>query len=412
MNDIISVRYPRECEVTIYRTNTQTEEKVHTIIEEIIRKNNTKAENERIYHLGELTGYLDGNKMILDPDKYYSDKTSSSVVLIPLADYNRLEEKNETLNDGEVLLFSTQTKSYGQNEIYLDDTKFNIKKELDKSQLDEKNNDKDIPITYMIMKDEEQILNILKQTYEKSTQNDETKASLMAMTYYEAFDMKGSSELKKNVEQQIRTALSEQVPETFCSCSGRQINKDSFYKLYGSLFFMGMYLGFMFLMVTVLIIYYKQISEGYDDKGRYKIMQQVGMDKQEVKKSIRSQVLMIFFLPLIMAIEYLLSLGFALIVSAGTVFFKDLEHITTVVLMAWIYGTPIMYSLEMIPANIKWLFKVNPMTAVIESYHRILYWKELPLGKDVLYSAVFAIVMVIIGELVFAKLDDNFAEEL
>ena len=54
---------------------------------------------------------------------------------------------------------------------------------------------------------------------------------------------------------------------------------------------MGMYLGFMFLMVTVLIIYYKQISEGYDDKDRYKIMQQVGMDKQEVKKSIRSQVL-------------------------------------------------------------------------------------------------------------------------
>lgn len=302
MNDIISVRCPRECEVTIYRTNTQTEEKVHTIIEKIIRKNNTKAENERIYHSGELTGYLDGNKMILDPDKYYSDKTSSSVVLIPLADYNRLEEKNETLNDGEVLLFSTQTKSYGQNEIYLDDTKFNVKKELDKSKLDEKNNDKDIPITYMIMKDEEQILNILKQTYEKSTQNDETKASLMAMTYYEAFDMKGSSELKKNVEQQIRTALSEQVPETFCSCSGRQINKDSFYELYGSLFFMGMYLGFMFLMVTVLIIYYKQISEGYDDKGRYKIMQQVGMDKQEVKKSIRSQVLMIFFLPLIMAI--------------------------------------------------------------------------------------------------------------
>lgn len=302
MNDIISARYPRECKVTIYRTNAQTEEKVHTIIEEIIRKNNTKAENERIYHSAALTGYLDGNKMILDPDKYYSDKTSSSVVLIPLADYNRLEEKNETLNDGEVLLFSTQTKSYGQNEIYLDDTKFHVKKELDKSKLDEKNNDKDIPITYMIMKDEEQILNILKQTYEKSTQNDETKASLMTMTYYEAFDMKGSSELKRNVEQQIRTALSEQVPETFCSCSGRQISKDSFYELCGSLFFMGMYLGFMFLMVTVLIIYYKQISEGYDDKGRYKIMQQVGMDKQEVKKSIRSQVLIIFFLPLVMAI--------------------------------------------------------------------------------------------------------------
>lgn len=120
----------------------------------------------------------------------------------------------------------------------------------------------------------------------------------------------------------------------------------------------------------------------------------------------------ILFLPLVMAIEYLLALGFALIVSAGTVFFKDLEHITTVILMAWIYATPIMYSMDIIPANIKWLFKANPMTSVIESYHKILYWKVLPSGKEVLYSAVFAIVMVIIGELVFAKLDDNFAEEL
>ena len=77
------------------------------------------------------------------------------------------KKKNETLNDGEVLLFFYSDKSYGQNEIYLDDTKFHVKKELDKSKLDEKNNDKDIPITYMIMKDEEPILNILKQTYEK-----------------------------------------------------------------------------------------------------------------------------------------------------------------------------------------------------------------------------------------------------
>ena len=300
MNDIISVRYPRECEVTILGTNAQAEEKAQEIIAEVVRKNNTKATNERIYHSGELTGYLKGNKMILDPDKYYSSKTSESVVLIPLADYNRLEGKNETLNDGEVILFTTQTKGYRQNEIYLDDAKFTVKEELDQSTLDEKNNDKNIPITYLVMKDEEQIQNILKQTYENSTLSDEEKASLMGITYSKSFDIKGSGEVKNNVEKQLKTALDKELPNAFCS--GRQVNKESFYELYGSLFFMGMYLGFMFLMVTVLIIYYKQISEGYDDKDRYKIMQQVGMDKREVKKSIRSQVLMVFFLPLVMAI--------------------------------------------------------------------------------------------------------------
>ena len=300
MNDIISARYPRECEVTISGTSAQAEEKVQKIIAEVTKKNHTKATNERAYHSGELTGYLNGNKMILDPDKYFTNKTSGSITLIPLADFNRLEGKNESLNDGEVILFSTQTKGYGKNEIYLDDTKFSVKKELDKSALDEKNNDKNVPITYLVMKDEEQIQNILKQTYENCTLGDEAKTSMMGIIYKKSFDIKGFGEVKKNVEEQIKTSLNEQVPGAFSS--GRQINQEAFYELYGSLFFMGLYLGFMFLMVTVLIIYYKQISEGYDDKERYKIMQQVGMDKQEVKKSIRSQVLMVFFLPLVMAI--------------------------------------------------------------------------------------------------------------
>lgn len=340
MNDIISDRYPRECEVTIYRTNAQTEEKVQEIIAEVTRKNHTKTTNERVYHSGELTGYLEDNKMILNPDKYYSNQTSGSVVLIPLADYNRLEGKNETLNDGEVILFSTQTKGYGQSEIYLDDTKFSVKKELEKSKLDEKNNDKNIPITYLVMKDEEPIQNILNQTYKNSTQSDEEKAYLMGITYNKSFDIEGSGEVKKNVEEQLKTALEEQVPEAFSG--GRQVKRESFYELYGSLFFMGMYLGFMFLMVTVLIIYYKQISEGYDDKERYKIMQQVGMDKREVKKSIRSQVLMVFFLPLVMAIIHVAA-AFKVITKMLAIFYMTNTAlfiectIATIVVFAMIY---------------------------------------------------------------------------
>ncbi len=75
--------------------------------------------------------------------------------------------------------------------------------------------------------------------------------------------------------------------------------------LFGGLFFLGLFMGAMFLIGTVLIIYYKQVSEGYEDARRFDIMQKVGMSRHEVKKSIKSQVLMVFFLPLLMALVHL-----------------------------------------------------------------------------------------------------------
>lgn len=120
----------------------------------------------------------------------------------------------------------------------------------------------------------------------------------------------------------------------------------------------------------------------------------------------------LFFLPMVMIVEYMLTLGFTLIVSAGTVYFKDLEHIVTVILMAWIYLTPILFSMDVIPKKLVWIFKCNPMTPIIEAYHYVLYWKCIPKGAGLLYSVICAIVILIIGELTFAKLNDNFAEEL
>ncbi len=118
------------------------------------------------------------------------------------------------------------------------------------------------------------------------------------------------------------------------------------------------------------------------------------------------------WLPPVMLIEYLLTVGFVLLVSAGTVYLKDLEHIITVILMAWIYLTPIMYPLHMIPDRILWIFQINPITPVIEAYHAILYWKKAPDLSELAYAFLFGIVLLVISEVVFMKLSDNFAEEL
>ena len=82
----------------------------------------------------------------------------------------------------------------------------------------------------------------------------------------------------------------------------RENNKASLYQMYGSIMFLGIFVGTLFLMGAVMIIYYKQISEGFDDRKRFQIMQKVGMSRQEVRQTIRSQVVTVFFLPLVVAI--------------------------------------------------------------------------------------------------------------
>lgn len=106
-----------------------------------------------------------------------------------------------------------------------------------------------------------------------------------------------------NDEKRHNAILSDLAEKTgdFVLLTSRADGKYNFLDLYGGLFFLGLFLGTLFIMAAVLIIYYKQISEGYDDKKRFEIMQNVGLSKGEVKASIHSQVLTVFFLPLVMA---------------------------------------------------------------------------------------------------------------
>lgn len=120
----------------------------------------------------------------------------------------------------------------------------------------------------------------------------------------------------------------------------------------------------------------------------------------------------ILYLPVIMVIEYLLALGIAFIVSAITVYFRDLEQIIGVLMMAWIYLTPIMYDVDFIPEELRTLFFMNPMTPVICVYHDILYYKQIPSANYLIQSGVVAVVVFVVGFLVFGKMERNFAEEM
>lgn len=119
------------------------------------------------------------------------------------------------------------------------------------------------------------------------------------------FDFDGTKQQKinctKKINQYLVSDAEKEIGNGTAYVEGRAENEEAVYTLYGGIFFLGIFLGTMFLMVTVMIIFYKQTSEGYDDKERYEIMEKVGMSNAEVKKSIQSQVRMVFFLPIVTA---------------------------------------------------------------------------------------------------------------
>lgn len=109
-------------------------------------------------------------------------------------------------------------------------------------------------------------------------------------------DMDGTDAQKIKCVDQIRKALNGTA-----NADSRQSMEKELFAAYGGFLFLGLFLGVLFLLVTTLIIYYKQVSEGYQDRRRFEIMQQVGMSRREVRQSIQTQILMVFFLPLVVA---------------------------------------------------------------------------------------------------------------
>jgi ABC-2 type transport system permease protein len=115
-------------------------------------------------------------------------------------------------------------------------------------------------------------------------------------------------------------------------------------------------------------------------------------------------------LPLVMAVEYILALGITMIMSSINVYFRDLEHILGIISMAWMFMTPIMYDLSIVPANLMWIFKLNPMTSIVTAYRDILYAGSVPSLGTLGVSLGMGIIFLVVGFAVFGKLKKRFSE--
>ncbi len=308
MEDILRTRFPQEFEIDIYDTDKEREDKIHTIIQEETKSAGVRTESENAYHCGVATILKKGNKFILADDNAVYSETSNAygIYMLSVDDYNRLENDSVALDEDEVLIYTPEEDAPKiGNIIRIEQDTYKVVKELDNMSIERKVSSSSIGTYYVIFKDEghiEKYLEAVRQRLKKEGGTD-AEMKMLRILYRIRFDLEGEEESCSLATKKIQKRVKEEVPDTYCT--GRELNRRSFYEVYGGLLFIGIYLGIMFLMATVLIMYYKQISEGYEDKERYQIMQKVGMSKREVRRSIASQVLIIFFLPLIVTIVHI-----------------------------------------------------------------------------------------------------------
>jgi ABC-2 type transport system permease protein len=127
---------------------------------------------------------------------------------------------------------------------------------------------------------------------------------------------------------------------------------------------------------------------------------------------IRVNPVVWMFLPIVMLVEYIMGLGIAMISSAVTVYFRDLQHILGIVQMAWMFMTPIVYPISYVPEHLLPIFYMNPMTPIVTAYRDILYYARPPMLSTLVSALCFGIVMLAAGFAVFNRLKRGFAEEL
>ncbi|MDD2959174.1 MAG: FtsX-like permease family protein [Lachnospiraceae bacterium] len=308
--DSLRSRYPRNLNLDLYFTGADG--MAQDRLEEIRQTAAGQAEDCRLtqenvldYRAATMTGYLAGGRIETE-DSRQEDLLSEGlsqmrqIFIVPLEDYNRLMNQSETLETGEALVYSTKTEFTEDTIIFPgEDRSFQVKKIVP----DFVDNGTDamqvIPSLFLFIPDFDEFI----VSYGKV--KDSAGESLLAYHWLYGFDLDGTDEqqiqLQNQLEEKLNRDFYEEKSIFWIRIEGAAKERAGFYGLYGGLFFLGILLGIVFIFAAVLIIYYKQISEGYEDQSRFEIMQKVGMTKQNIRKSVNSQVLTVFFLPLITA---------------------------------------------------------------------------------------------------------------
>ena len=316
--DSLHTRYPSDINLTVdYLSGTPevsyTAEKVDQLISEVddvIDGFGVEPQNVQRYLSTSVTTMLKDGKLIADKNTVDTADVNTmdyvcAVYFVPLEDYNRCMGADETLGENQVLLHCVRRTYADPTITMIDGTVLEIKNQLDDFMSSGDAAMNMLPTVFVVVNNLESIIDAINMELANLGEAYLCRPELM---YSFDVDMTADEEIK------LADSIRERIRELDISGKGgfysssvecREANRDDFYGTYGGIFYLGIILSIVFLLATVLIIYYKQITEGYEDEGRFEIMRKVGMTTKDIRQSINSQMLTVFFLPLITAVLHL-----------------------------------------------------------------------------------------------------------
>lgn len=309
MNDTIENRYPRSNGITVYvekmeQTTAENRAVVSERLQSKVEENGYSTDNLLEYAYFDTYGIQNGNSIELDPDTSLYDVSGMDklrqIFFITAEDYNRISGSSVTLSEGEALL-RTLNCSYKEKELQFGDKlSLRIVGQAPKELTEYLDLEEMVSSTFlMIVKSEQSILPL-----DYALTNG---INALEKMIYVGFDVAENDERQIEAQELMQDEIVNidelrQENGGFSYMTGCKANdRVNFAITYGGLFFLGIMLSILFVFAAVMIIYYKQISEGYEDQSRFEIMRKVGMTAKDIRASINSQVLTVFFAPLLLA---------------------------------------------------------------------------------------------------------------
>ncbi len=320
--EILRYRFPRNIEVKTTDVSREQSDALRSAADAYITDSGIAAKGTISFMYARRSLHLDGTQLRTDA----LNGGNTIVYFIPLEDYNRIQNTGETLLPDELLFYSPDM-TYKSSGLSVGDIEFSVKSVVYDFEIADSRMDKTDDIIYLVLADEDAVIKTFSAL---SGDNYEWPG----FYYYYGFDLSGAADARQSFASwELGAALpvltGDNGKEMPVYVSSAAESRGDFLSIYGGLFFLGLFLGALFIMATVIIMYYKQITEGYDDKNRFEIMQKVGLSRAEIRATIRSQVLTVFFLPLIAAGIHIIA-AFKMITKI-----LYLLNLTNVPLFAW-----------------------------------------------------------------------------
>ena len=304
IEDSLSDMFPYDAGFTFNHVTFEEVPRLRNAFDEAVEKEKVPYEEKITQVVLDISVARNGNDMEILTRDTAASANVEYLTVVPEEEYEKISGKTVELKPGEILAFQ---ENGGKGNISLNGVTYKVKEWLKEKPTYERGNNIFYKTTIVVTKEDLQKMDALQK---ELVGKDRGYLKLEFGLYIEGgkeADIKYGNLIREDLEPLTETLKGEEdsVSPWFQS-SIREEHYRSFYTLNGGLLFLGIFLGFIFLVGAGMIIYYKQMSEGYEDKERFEIMQKVGMSRKEVKSAIRRQILMVFFLPLLMAVLHII----------------------------------------------------------------------------------------------------------